>query len=367
MKSSISWQQKKTIGHIVVDISSHGYGHAAMTAPLINHLQKRYPRLKITLRSTVPLTFLKSKFNGPFEHLPQSCDFGMMMNSPFEVDRLNTLHAYRQLHGDWQRHIADERQTLLEIGAEMVISNIAYLPLMAARQLGIPAIAISCLNWADIFGHFFPDERAIHQQMVTAYQSANCFIRTEPAMPMTDFITHAVAPLMTAGANRHQQLITTLKLKPETRLILVSMGGIKGELSADHWPVLDGVHYLTASAVVTTTRTDITLLDEININYNDALCSCDLLLTKPGYGSFTEAACNGIPVLYVRRDEWPEQPFLTAWLHKQVPCNKITLEQFRKGAFSQPLQQLLHEKRPTATPTTGIEAATKIIARYLGR
>lgn len=364
MKSSIPLQQKQTIRHVVVDISSHGYGHAAMTAPLIDHLQKRFPRLKITLRSTVPLTFLKSKFNGPFEYLPQSCDFGMMMNSPFEVDRTSTLHAYHQLHGDWQNQIANEKQTLLEIGAEMVISNIAYLPLIAARQLDIPAIAISCLNWADIFGHFFPNEQAIHQQMVAAYQSANCFIRTEPTMPMSDFTTYTVAPLATAGNNRRQQLITALKLQPETRLVLVSMGGIKGEMNADHWPVLDRVHYLSASAVATSTRSDITLLDEINFNYNDALCSCDLLLTKPGYGSFTEAACNGIPVLYVRRDEWPEQPFLTAWLDGQVPCSKITLEQFRKGAFSQPLQQLLQEPKTTATAASGIEAATEIIARY---
>ncbi|MDZ4261436.1 MAG: hypothetical protein U1B30_03780 [Pseudomonadota bacterium] len=358
-------QQKQTIRHVAVDISSHGYGHAAMTAPLINHLQRLHPKPQITLRSTVPLTFLKSKFNAPFEYLPQSCDIGMMMNSPFEVDRPSTLHGYRQLHGDWQRQIANEKQRLVEIGAEMVISNIAYLPLIAARQLDIPAIAISCLNWADIFGYFFPAEQTIHQQIIAAYQSVSCFIRTEPAMPMADFTTRTVAPLATAGSSRRQQLITILKLEPETRLVLVSMGGIKSEMDTDHWPLLDGVHYITASAVATTTRSDITLLDEIDINYSDALCSCDLLLTKPGYGSFTEAACNGIPVLYVRRDEWPEQPFLTAWLQRQVPCNEITLEQFKKGAFSQPLQRLLQEPITAAAAASGIEAATEIITRYL--
>ena len=46
----------------------------------------------------------------------------------------------------------------------------------------------------------------------------------------------------------------------------------------------------------------------------DLIRSCDVLLTKPGYGAFTEAACNGTSVLYVARDDWPEEPWLSRWL-----------------------------------------------------
>lgn len=361
MNSSMYAHQK----HLVVTISSHGYGHAAMTAPLINRLQALHPEIKITLRTTVPLAFIKSKFNGPFEYLPQRCDFGMIMNSAFEVDSHATLHAYRELHGDWQARIEAERQSVAALGADMMISNIAYLPLIAARQLGIPAIAISCLNWADIFAHFFPHEQTIHQQMVGAYRSANAFIRTEPAMPMSDFTTATVAPLATMGNNRRQQLLAALRLAPEMRLILVSMGGIKTELNAHCWPVLDNVHYIAANVVETAGRSDITLIDDLGIGYNDVLCSCHLLLTKPGYGSFTEAAGNGIPVLYVCRDEWPEQPFLTTWLQRHVACREITLEAFQHGDFSQPLQQLLQEKLVITAPETGIEEALKTIFTHL--
>jgi UDP:flavonoid glycosyltransferase YjiC (YdhE family) len=353
--------------HLVVTLSSHGYGHAVMTAPLLNALQQRHPELKITLRTTLPLTFLRRKFNGPFEYLPQSSDFGMIMKSAFEVDRDATLDAYRHLHADWQARIADEMRILKEIDAAMVISNIAYLPLIAARQLGIPAIAISCLNWADIFEHYFPSEDEIRQQISAAYRSADCFIRTEPAMPMSGFTTHTIASLASAGRNRRDEIITSLKIEPERRLILVSMGGIKTDLHAEHWPALENIHYIAANPVDSAGRCDITLLDDLGIGYNDALCSSDLLLTKPGYGSFTEAACNGTPVLYVHRDEWPEQPYLTAWLERHVPCRAITLEQFCNGEFAQPLQQLLQEKPTMTTHGTAIEAAMTIITRHLGR
>lgn len=336
-----------------------------MTAPLINLLQQQHPELKITLRTTVPLPFLKRKFCAPFEYLPQSSDIGMIMHSPFTVDRPGTLHAYQQLHAEWHRHVDLEMQALIGIGAEMVISNIAYLPLIAARQLNIPAIAIGCLNWADLFNHFFPDENSIHEQITSAYQSADHFIRTEPAMPMPRFATQTVAPTASIGTNRRTQLSAALKLTSETQLVLVSMGGIKGELNADHWPALTGVHYITATTLDETTRRDITPLDGLNISYSDTLCSCDLLLTKPGYGSFTEAAGSGTPTLYVRRDEWPEQPFLADWLARHVPCRAITREQFQAGEFSQPLQQLLQTKTATTTATSGIAPAVASITSYL--
>jgi UDP:flavonoid glycosyltransferase YjiC (YdhE family) len=363
MNSSL--HSKKLHHHIVVVISSHGYGHVVMTAPVINRLQQLHPHIRITLSTRIPRTFLDSKFNGPFDHLPHSSDFGMVMNNAFECDLPASLRAYHDLHDQWQTNIATEMERLRNIGADIVISNIAYLPLIAAKQLGIPAIAMSCINWADIFKHFFPDEIEIHQQIVTAYQSADCFIRTEPAMPMSDFTTHIVAPVVAGGENRRQQLLTTLQLPAETRLVLVSMGGISTEIDASKWPSLNHIHYLVANNINNCGRSDITLVNDLNISYNDLLCSSDLLLTKPGYGSFTEAAFNGVPVLYVRRDEWPEQPFMTEWLHKQIHCTAITPDEFREGKFTQQLQHLLQTNRTTTLFKTGIDEAVGLIAAHI--
>jgi len=362
MNNSLSQNPRQ---HIVVVISGHGYGHAAMTAPVINRLQQLYPNIKITLSTSVPLPFLNSKFNGPFDYLSHSSDFGMIMNSAFESDLPASLLAYQEFHAQWPTKIAIEVERLRNIGANMLISNIAYLPLIAAQRLGIPAIAMSCLNWANIFKHFFPDEREIHHQIASAYRSADCFIRTEPAMSMDDFATHTVDPIVTKGNNCRKQLLTTLQLPAKTKLILVSMGGIKTGINASNWPRLEHVHYLAANSINGHERNDITLIDNLNISYNNLLSSCDLLLTKPGYGNFTEAAFNVIPVLYVRRDEWPEQPFLAKWLHQQVNCAAITPNEFRDGTFTQPLQQLLSEATATTTFKTGIDESVELIASYI--
>jgi hypothetical protein len=46
------------------------------------------------------------------------------------------------------------------------------------------------------------------------------------------------------------------------------------------------------------------------------------LLTKPGYSAFTEAACHGW-VLYAARRDWPEEPYLVAWLKRFGQCLEI--------------------------------------------
>lgn len=40
--------------HLFVDISSHGFGHLAITAPALNALAELAPDLRLTVRSGVP-------------------------------------------------------------------------------------------------------------------------------------------------------------------------------------------------------------------------------------------------------------------------------------------------------------------------
>ena len=46
--------------HLFLDISSHGLGHLAQVAPVVNELATRLPDLKLTLRSAVPPARLRA-------------------------------------------------------------------------------------------------------------------------------------------------------------------------------------------------------------------------------------------------------------------------------------------------------------------
>jgi len=346
--------------HLVVVISGHGYGHAGMTAPLIQALQRMCSNLRITVRADLPEHFLRTIMPFEFDHCMESTDFGMVMFDAFRINTEKSLTNYQALHQNWQTNIDAEINRLTQLQADFVISNIAYLPLAAAKQIGIPAIAYGCLNWAEIFQHYFSGHNQIYSQILNAYDSADCIIRTQPAMPMTGLATQTVGPVALAGSNRHQFLCEKLALADNTQLVLASMGGIKTDINIKAWPVIEGVQYLI-DGQAPDERDDVSSLLGIDISFIDALCSADLFLTKPGYGSFSQAACNRTAVLYVERPDWPEQSYLCDWLKHHIPCANITQQQFSDGHFASELISLLEQEIPPTMPYSGLDDAIRIL------
>jgi len=103
------------------------------------------------------------------------------------------------------------------------------------------------------------------------------------------------------------------------------------------------------------------------MNFIDVLRSADALITKPGYGSFVEAACNGVPVLYVPRHDWPEEPFLVPWLQHHGRGLSLRRDQLEQGDFAIDLATLLMLAPQVPVEPTGIDEAATRLAALLDR
>jgi hypothetical protein len=101
------------------------------------------------------------------------------------------------------------------------------------------------------------------------------------------------------------------------------MGGINSRLPVERWHRTDGVKWLVPQDWGVQ-HPDAIALETLQMSFGDLLASCDALLCKPGYGSFVEAACSGIPVLYINRPDWPESPALVGWLPQYVACREVS-------------------------------------------
>ena len=100
------------------------------------------------------------------------------------------------------------------------------------------------------------------------------------------------------------------------------------------------------------------ILRALALPFTDVLCSVDAVLTKPGYGTFTEAACNGVPVLYLRRDDWPEQDCLIDWLHQNALCAEISATELASGRLDGKLETLWQQVSITPPkPEGALDAA----------
>lgn len=331
--------------HLVVSISGHGFGHVAQTAPMLNLLHERMPQLHVTVRSAVPSAHLRSRIHVPFTHLPDSGDIGMLMSSALDVRVADSCTAYRELHAGWGAHVVAEARMLRSLKADFVLSNVGYLPLAGAQQAGIRNAALCSLNWADIYRHYC-GAGAIAAQIHACYAQADVFLRVTPGMAMDDLPNLVpVAPVAAVGENRRDELDRHLGLSKQERVVLVSLGGIASRLAMERWPRIDGVRWLV-SANWQVVHPDAIALESLPMRFGDLLASSDALLCKPGYGSFAEAACGAVPVLYVSRTDWPESPFLTGWLQQHGLCREVSRDALEQGDLAETLDRICNAPRP---------------------
>ena len=354
--------------HLLVAISPHGFGHTAQTAVVVNALRRRLPELRLTLRTTVPMTLLQSRFAGDWALDASADDFGMEMASAIDVRAEDSARAYARWHQDWQHKVATTAETLAAMAPDLVLANVPYLSLAAAAHAEIPAIAMCSLNWADIYRYycgFAPEAKEIHGQMLAAYNSAALFLQTEPGMPMPDLTNRrSIGPLARLGTDHRREIHEHLDLPATIRLVLVNMGGISMRLPMEDWPRLEHIRWIVEPSWQVH-RSDVIPLDVLDLSFTDILASCDAVIAKPGYGLIAEAGCNAVPMLYVRRRDWPEEPYLIAWLERQGRCLEISRDELQRGELLDALEQLWAMPPPVQVIPTGVDQGADALQRML--
>jgi hypothetical protein len=343
--------------HLFADISSHGFGHLAQAAPILEELRRRLPELRLTVRCALPAERLRARLSGDFVHLEQRSDFGYVMLDAVDIDLAASAAAYREQHADWARRVADEAALLAKLQPDLVLTDVAYLPLAGAASAGIPALSMCSLNWADLFAHFFADApwaAPIHRQMLAAYNSAEAFLRLTPGMPMGDFprLHPVAAPVARLGRDCRAALRARLGCPADEKLVLLAFGGFDKEVHAAHWPYSAGLRWLVPQDW-TLARADMCALESFGLPFTDLLRSVDAVLTKPGYGTFAEAACNGTPLLYVRRGDWPEQDCLIDWLKDNARCREVDMAALLGGNLRPALDALWRQEAPPVPRAEG--------------
>ncbi|OYY95322.1 MAG: hypothetical protein B7Y41_02120 [Hydrogenophilales bacterium 28-61-23] len=351
---------------LLAAISNHGLGHLAQAAPVLNALRTLQPDLELTIWSSLSAQALRARIEGRFEHRHHAADIGLIMHDAMRVDLAASHAAYQAFHAGWPDRVRSEANWLHARGFDRVFSDVAYLPLAAAAQAGIDSIALCSLNWADIAQAYLtglPGMDAIFSDMIAGYRSANSFLQPAPSMPMPQMARRrAIAPIAALGRNRRRELMARFGLPATGKLALIGFGGIayqgKGRL-----PALENVTWLTPDDWPSRS-TDVISFHDLAMPFLDLLASSDLLVTKVGYGSFVEATAHAVPVLYLDRPDWPETPYLAAWLAEHG--NAAVIEE--QALFSNRLESVLTElwlqpRKPAIRANGAEQAALRLIER----
>ena len=172
-------------------------------------------------------------------------------------------------------------------------------------------------------------------------QGVQCFLQPRPSMPMPSLPhTHVIAPIASIGKAQPEQLQAVTQDQFQ-QFVLVGLGGIGMHYPLATWPKIKGVAWIFDDQSLYLQRDDFIPVSRFGLAYIDLLASCDLVLTKTGYGTQTEAVVNQIPALCVQRGDWPEEPYLAAWHREHGEVIFVDWAEIQSGAFVNQLQGLL--------------------------
>jgi UDP:flavonoid glycosyltransferase YjiC (YdhE family) len=316
----------------------------------------------------------------------------MVMRDALTVDLGASLHAYQTFHASLPEKIELLSMELLEQKVDLVLADIPYLTLAAAQKAGIPSVALCSLNWADILEHALllatsnPPENTAAQQPLSPelarvgaeivgeirdiYQQADYFLLPTPSMPMPMLTnTLAIGPVCTPGVKRREALTLNTQVAEDGWFVLVGMGGMPLDIKLDAWPTHmlgKPLHYIVADSIAqNSSHPQVIAEAHTGLSYSDLVASADLILTKPGYGMFVEAAAAGVPVLYVERRDWPEAQALTDWFQTVAHCTEISTEALHRGAFAEEMRKLLERGRYDRVAAMGNMQGATFLAQYL--
>ena len=324
--------------------------------------------MRIVVRSALPGDVIRGFAGAAIETDTAPPDVTMAMHGPSTVDVAATAARYRDLHADWDGHVAREAARLAALKPALLVANIPYLSLAAAHRAGIPAIALCSINWFDMYGTYCggePEAPAVLSAMEDAYRRAAVFLQPAPHMPMTNLPNrHAIGPIGRIGHNRREEIFRTLGIAPDKRLVLATLGGIAVDKPLA-LPAMAGVHWLAGNGTAAG-RTDVSDFGRLDMRFVDILASADAVLSKVGYSTFVEAACNGIGLVSAPREDWPETAVSLQWAAQNTNFAEAENGLYDPTSVANAITKVLSAPRRPPVEPTGIAEAAACIRRTAG-
>jgi len=351
-------------------ISGHGFGHAAQVVPVLNALGTLVPGLTAILRTTVPDSFFQGRLTIPWIHQSVQQDIGCIQRGPLQIDIPATWEEHQRFHEQWDQRLAQEVAAMQSARPQVILADTPYLAVSAGLDARIPTVALANFTWSEVLEHFVesdqPHQLAILAAIRQSYSHADLALRIAPGLPLAPFSKALnIGPIAEPGASQRQELRAYLQLDDSEQLVLVGFGGIPLEsLPWEQMNDMKGYHFLI-DGITGKASSRVHSLSSTPFSFKTILASVDIVMTKPGYGTIVEAVLIGLPVIYVRRYNFADEPPLVEFLRQYGCSTEVSLADFASGRW-QPALEALHLASPAAPPPlcTGAPEAAHILAKY---
>ena len=335
---------------IYVCSSSHGFGHAARDAAVLQQLRLLRPDWQLVMSSAIEPVFLTALLGDPaIQQRRCRWDVGVVQADALGSDPLATLEALKQLDAELPALLQRELQWIRSRREPvLVLADIPPAAAQLAMALRAPLVWMSNFGWDDIyrpFGEAFGDRV---EQIRSAYANGLFLLRCPFALPMQWGLPELDLGLVCSQPRALPNALVDQLMLADRSWVQVGFGGMGLRLSPDlfrQWPqqrFLMAAPFHPADRAALVQVPNLLLLPE-GVRPLDAFPFCSRHLGKPGFSTFSEALALDVGLHVVERRGFAEVEALLAGLHQHGRHRLLSRTQLEQGDWQldQPLVQPL--------------------------
>ena len=328
---------------LVYYISGHGLGHVSRSIELIDHLTSQRPDLRVIVLTSAPEWAFGRIRSAAVAVQPLETDSGVAQRDSLSVDEHETARRAAMFYDEWDRRVADEARRLRELGAHLVVSDIAPLAFAAAGRAGLPAAAVANFTWDWIYAYYSEFEREA-PGVIGAISSAYALATLALRLPFPGGFASMAAvmreiPFIARRSTRDPaDTRRVLRIDPQRPMVLSSFAGHGAPLP----------YARLAASGLTVLAPD--QAPPAGLRYEDLVAAADVVVSKPGYGIVSECIANRTPLLYTSRGRFAEYDVMVSEMPRLLRCRYIPQEELLAGNWAGAIDALLGQPEPLERP-----------------
>lgn len=352
---------------LYVAITNHGFGHATRTAAIVDTIQRLCPDIVTILATTAPRWLLDSYLSADIIHRPRAYDVGVVQRDSLMMDKDATLEKLQHIRQQSASIIASEVSFLKQNRVGLVLADIPPLAAAIAHAADLPCWMASNFGWDYIYrawGGGFDD---IADWIAECFSKCDRLFRLPFHEPMSAF-TQIEDVGLTGGSPRFapETLRETFQLTtPRERTALLTFGGLGLEQIPYH-----NLQRFPDWQFITFDRQAPELPNQLKVTdprYRpvDFMPLCSRVVSKPGFGTFSEACRLDVPVISITRDDFAEAAVLLAGMQDTSYHQVLAPADFFQGNWDFLVEPLSPPRTDRRVAKDGNEAIAQAIIQYL--
>ena len=352
---------------IYVCLSSHGFGHAARQATVLNALHRLQPSWRLVVSSLVSSDFLRLVCGSvPVEQRLVGWDVGMIQADALGVDQQRTLEALKDLDFKLPQLLNQEIAWLAKQNTPvLVVGDIPPAAAVLAQRLEAPLVWMGNFGWDDIYEPLcglFSDYAASAKAL---YQHGELLLRCPFSLAMQWGLEEQQLGVTVSAVREVPAELRHHLEQLEKPLVLVGFGGLGVAIDPALFRLWPHHHFLIPVPVAPQLRANfaneanVTLIPH-SVRPFDLMPFCERLLGKPGYSTFCEALSQDLGMHVVERDGFAEASVLMDGLRLYGQHRILSRQALNQGDWEldKPLVEAI---RPIASKQGAEEAAQALI------